>query len=158
MGRPLCGLLLVVGAFFSVIAAIAFSADSKDEAIQKDRQQIEGTWRVVTLEVDGNQAMEDDAKKLTVVNGADGTWSLHSEGKEISKGTSIIDPTKTPKTIDFEPSDGDEKDVQRLGIYELGENTRKFCFASPGAEWPTDFVSRPGSKIILVTLQRQKAK
>ena len=36
--------------------------------------------------------MEEDAKKLTVVNGSDGTWNLRSEGKEISKGTSTIDP------------------------------------------------------------------
>ena len=45
-----------------------------DEAIKKDRKQIEGTWRVVALEVNGNKAMAEDAKNFTVVNGADGTW------------------------------------------------------------------------------------
>jgi len=40
---------------------------NQDEAIKKDRKQIEGTWRVAVLEVDGNKAMEEDAKKITVV-------------------------------------------------------------------------------------------
>ena len=83
--------IVVVGALLAAIGAIASADDAKDEAIKKDRKQIEGTWRVVALEVNGNKAMEEDAKKLMVVNGTDGTWSLHSEGNEVSKGTSTID-------------------------------------------------------------------
>ena len=71
---------LVVGVLLTAIAAIASAGDDKDEAIKKDRKQIEGTWRVVALDVNGNKAMEEDARKLTVVNGSDGTWSLLSEG------------------------------------------------------------------------------
>ena len=41
--------------------------DAKDEAIKKDRKQIEGTWRVIALEVNGNKAMEEDAKKILPV-------------------------------------------------------------------------------------------
>ena len=132
--------------------------DAKDEAIKKDRKQIEGTWRVVALEVNGNKAMDEDAKKLTWSTAPDGTWSLLSEGKEISKGTSTIDPTKKPKTIDFTPTEGEGKGNQYLGIYELGEKTRKMCFAPPGKERPTEFTSTPGSEHILVTFEREKAK
>ena len=133
-------------------------SDAKDEAIKKDRKQIEGTWRVIALEVNGNKADEVDAKKLTVVNGSDGTWSLLSEGKEISKGTSTFDPTKNPKTINFTPTEGEGKGNHHLGIYELGEKTRKLCFAPPGKERPTEFVSIPGSELILVTFEREKGK
>ena len=150
--------LLVVGALLTAIAAIASADDAKDEAIKKDRKLIEGTWRIVALEVNGNKAMEEDAKKLTVVNGSDGTWSLRSEGNEVSKGTSTFDPTKTPKTIDFAPTEGAGKGNQYLGIYELGENTRKLCFAPPGRERPTQFSSTPGSEHILVTYERQEPK
>lgn len=149
---------LVVGALFTAIAAIASAGEAKDEAIKKDRKQIEGTWRVVILEVNGNKAMEEDAKKLTVVNGADGTWSLLSEDKEISKGTSTIDPMKKPKTIDFTASIGGDKGMTHLGIYELGENNRKVCIAPPGKDRPTEFSSTPGSGYILVTFERVKAK
>ncbi len=98
--------LSVLGLLLTTTAMFAAADDAKDEAIKKDRKQIEGTWRVVALEVNGDKVMEEDAKKLTVVNGSDGTWSLRSEGKEQSKGTSTIDPTKMPKTIDFTVEDG----------------------------------------------------
>jgi FkbM family methyltransferase len=130
----------------------------KHDAIKKDRKQIEGTWRVVALEVNGNKVLEEDAKKLTVVNGADGTWSLLSEGTEISKGTSTIDPTKKPKTIDFTPTDGEAKGKLHLGIYELREKTRKLCFAPSGKDRPAEFASMPGSEHILVTFEREKSK
>ena len=144
--------------FGLLLATIVTADDAKDEAIKKDRKQIEGTWRIVALEVNGNKANDDDAKKLSVINGSDGTWTLLSEGKEISKGTSTFDPTKKPKSIDFTPTEGEGKGNQYLGIYELGEKTRKMCFAPPGKERPTGFSSAPGSEIILVTFEREKAK
>lgn len=147
--------LFVFGVLFSATATTATAADAKDEAIAKDRKKIEGTWRIVALEVNGNQAKEEDAKKLTVINGSDGTWSLRSEGKEVSKGTSIFDPTQRPKAIDFTSTEGEGKGNKYLGIYEIGETTRKLCFAPPGEERPTEFSSAPGSKHILVEFQRE---
>jgi uncharacterized protein (TIGR03067 family) len=146
---------LVVGVLISAIAAIASAGDHKDVAIKKDRKQIEGTWRVVALEVDGNKSMEADIKKLSVVNGSDGTWSLRSEDQEISKGTSTFDPTMKPKTIDFTVTGGEGNGNRHLGIYELGENARKLCFAALGKERPTEFSSTVANQQILVTFERE---
>jgi uncharacterized protein (TIGR03067 family) len=93
-----------------------------------------------------------------VVNGSDGTWSLRSEGNEVGKGTSTIDPTKKTKTIDLKLTEGDGKGEVHLGIYELGEKTRKLCFAPPGKDRPTEFTSKSGSEHILVTFEREAAK
>ena len=68
----------VVAVLLAVIATIA-TAD--DVAIKKDRKQIEGTWRVIELVIDGNKSAEEDARKFMVVNGADGTWSLRDEDR-----------------------------------------------------------------------------
>jgi uncharacterized protein (TIGR03067 family) len=149
---------LIVGALLSTIVAIAYADDAKDEAIKKDRKLIEGTWRIVTLDVNGNKSEEEDARKLSVVNGSDGTWSLLSEGKVISKGTSTIDPTKNPKTLNFTSTEGDGKGNQYLGIYELGEMTRKICFVQSGKVRPTEFTIPAGSEHILVTFEREKAE
>ena len=149
---------LVGGTLVTALGAVATAGDAKDEAIKKDLKQYEGTWRVVALEVNGNKVRDEDAKKLTVVNGSDGTWSLRSEDQEISKGTSTIDPTKKPKTINFTPTEGEGKGNEYLGIYELGENTRRLCFALPGKERPTEFSSTAGSEHILVTFEREKAR
>jgi uncharacterized protein (TIGR03067 family) len=146
----------VVAALFVAMTAIARADDAKDEALKKDRKLIEGTWRIVTLEINGNKVMDGDAHKLSVLNGADGTWSLLSEGKEVAKGTNAFDPTKKPKTIDFTITEGGGKGNMHLGIYELGEKTRKLCFAQPGKDRPTEFTSTPGSEHILVTFEREK--
>lgn len=144
----------IIGLLLAVTASIAAADDAKNEAIKKDRQRIEGTWRIVELVVNGVSA---DAKQLTVVNGSDGTWSLRSEGKEIGKGTSVIDPTMTPKQIDFTPTTGDAKDKLHLGIYELGEDVRKLCFAPAGKDRPTELSSESGSGHILVKFERVKS-
>jgi uncharacterized protein (TIGR03067 family) len=157
MKTTFCGLWMV-GMLVTAMTAISTGDDAKDEAIKKDRKLIEGTWKVVALEVDGNKAAEEDAKKITVVNGPDGTWTLFSDGKEIGKGTNSFDPTKKPKAIDFTQTEGEGKGNLYLGIYELGENTRKLCFAPPGKDRPTEFTTAPGSEHILVTFEREKAK
>jgi uncharacterized protein (TIGR03067 family) len=152
IGLSASGLALIA------VAAIAAADDAKDEAIKKDRKLIEGTWRVVALEVDGNKASDDDAKKITVVNGPEGTWTLFSDGKEVGKGTNSFDPTKNPKTIDFTQTEGEGKGNLYLGIYELGENTRKLCFAPPGKDRPREFISMPGTDHILVMFERVRDK
>ena len=150
-----CG-FWIVGMLLTAIAAVASADDAKDEAIKKDRKLIEGTWRVVRLEINGNKSSDEDAKKLTVVNGPDGTWTILSEGKEVAKGTNSFDPTTKPKTIDFTITEGGGQGKVHPGIYELGEKARKLCFAPPGKDRPTEFTSTPGSEHILVTFEREK--
>lgn len=156
--KSLCWGFFVVVTLLTTNATMASADDAKDEAIKKDRKRINGTWRVVALEVNGNKSKEEDAKKLTVVNGSDGTWSLRSDDNEINKGTSTIDPTKKLKTIDFTVTEGEGNGNQHLGIYELGEKTRKLCFAPPGKERPSEFSSPSGSGHILVTFEREETK
>jgi len=154
MGRSLLG-LLIVGL---LLGGMVNADDAKDAAIKKDRQQIEGTWRIVALEVNGGKAMEQDARKLSVINRGDGTWTLRSEDKEVGKGTTTIDPTAKPKTIDISMKDEQGKTNLFLGIYELSEKTRKLCFAPAGKERPTDFTSPADSERILVLFERETTK
>jgi uncharacterized protein (TIGR03067 family) len=137
-------------------ASISRGDEAQDEAIKRDRQRIEGTWRIVGLEVNGSAVKDEDARRLTVVNKADGTWTLLSEGKKVSSGTSSIDPSKTPKTIDFTPTDGGGQGNRYLGIYELGDKTRRMCFAPPEKSRPTEFKSTQGSEIIVVRFERDE--
>jgi uncharacterized protein (TIGR03067 family) len=136
------------------ISNVAVERD--DQAVKQERKTYEGTWKVTGLQIDGNQASADDAKKITVVNGDDGTWSIRVEGKEVAKGTSEIDPTKKPKTIDFTPSEGSEKGKTFQGIYELEAERRRLCYAPSGKERPTEFSSNPGTGHVLVTFERVK--
>jgi uncharacterized protein (TIGR03067 family) len=71
-------------------------------------------------------------------------------------GTSQIDPTSKPKNLDFLIATGPDKGKTCLGIYEIKENCRKLCYASPGKDRPTEFSSKPGSGHTLVIFKREK--
>src|SRR2546425_1838748 len=116
---------LVMGLTISFGAGFALA---QDDPIEKERKSYQGTWKVVAMEIDGKEVAENNAKKLTFINKADGTWIIESEGKEISSGKSDIDPTKKPKTIDFMPTLGVFSGNEYVGIYELGKDTRQICF------------------------------
>jgi len=149
---------LVVGVSLALFPQASIADDGKNDAIKKDRQQIHGTWRIVALNINGKAATEEDTKKLLVFNGTDGTWTLFSQGIEILKGTSTIDPTTKPKSIDFTSIDGEGRQSQFLGIYELGEKARKLCFAPKMKGRPGDFSASLGSEIILVNFEREKTE
>tara|TARA_R110002073_G_scaffold43606_13_gene121634 strand:+ start:5661 stop:6125 length:465 start_codon:yes stop_codon:yes gene_type:complete len=143
--------LLLVG---FLLTSVASADDATDEAIKKERKKIEGKWQIVELVVNGNKSKDEDAAKLTVVNDARGTWSLWSDDSKVTMGTSTFDPTTKPKTIDFTPSEGDAKGNRFLGIYQLGKNARKLCFAPSGKDRPTEFSSTAENQHILVTFKR----
>jgi uncharacterized protein (TIGR03067 family) len=149
-------MVLVIGWLVAVGGLVAAADTPENQAIKQDRKKYEGTWRVVALEVNGVQASETDARRLTVINQVDGTWVVMADGKEVWKGTSQIDPMKQPKAIDFVPTEGANAGQTFLGIYEIDRDTRKLCFAPPGNDRPAEFASKPGSGHILVVFEREK--
>ena len=111
---------------------------------------------MTALIVDGTATTDEDSQKIAVINEADGKWAIEVDNNLIARGTSEIDPTKKPKTIDFVPSEGPDAGLAFLGIYELEEETRKLCYAQSGRERPTSFSSELGSGYTLVTFKREK--
>ena len=78
-------------------------------------------------------------------------------GQLVLKARITIDPSKQPKTIDYDVLDGPTKGKKHLGIYELEGDTLKSCFGAPGAERPTDFTSKPGDQRTSTVWKRAKA-
>lgn len=156
MNRILLG-GIVTSCVLAMVALVG-ADDARDEAIKKDRKLYEGTWKVVSLEVNGNKSSDEDAKKMSVVNGIDGSWSLRLEGQEQIAGVNELDPTKSPKTIDVIVVEGGQKKMTYQGIYEITETKRKLCIVPPGIERPNDFTSAPGSERILVSFEKEVKK
>src|SRR5260370_33545301 len=48
--------ILTIGSLMTAIGILAATEDEKQTAIQKDRKQYEGTWRVVSLEINSNKS------------------------------------------------------------------------------------------------------
>ncbi|MBS0262405.1 MAG: TIGR03067 domain-containing protein [Planctomycetes bacterium] len=127
-----------------------------DDALRRERQRIAGTWQIKSIELDGKTLPDDDVKSAQVINGADGTWRLVSAGMEVARGTSTFDPGQKVKTIDFTITAGNGEGNRYVGIYELGDSSRRLCFAEQGRERPTAFSATADSQQILVTFERVK--
>ena len=144
-------------AFLIGLAAVAMStACAEDnEAIKKDIAQLQGEWSMVSGSADGTampHAMRETAKR--VCKGDETTVTI---GEQLfMKANFAIDPSRKPKTIDYQMIDGPTKGKKQLGIYELVGDTVKFCFGAPGSERPTDFTSQPGDGRTLSVWKRKK--
>jgi hypothetical protein len=132
-------------------------ADQKEEAINADRALLAGEWRVVSVEANGNTNADPMAARVTIVNELDGKWSLLANGKTIAEGTSTIDPTTSPKTIELKSSRGSVENARGThyrGIYEVHETTRRVCFVPADKPVPESFAGGRETGQILVTFER----
>lgn len=147
--KPIRNVILIVVACVSISA---LHADETD-AIKKDLAQLQGEWTMVSGSADG-QAMPEEMRKemKRLCKGDEVTVMMGSQ--VFLKAKFTIDPTKKPKTVDYDMTEGFTKGKKQLGIYELNGDTFKACFNSPGAERPTEFKS--GAGLTLSEWKRQK--
>jgi RNA polymerase sigma factor (sigma-70 family) len=122
-------------------AAAGKGADKKAE------EKVVGTWVFVAAEKGGEKTPEEELKALRLIFTADGKL-IHKYGEHEQEGTYKLDPAKTPKAIDA--SDGKQ---MLFGIYKLEGDTLTVCL---GEERPTEFACKPGTKMMLVVLKREK--
>jgi uncharacterized protein (TIGR03067 family) len=120
-----------------VTAALLSTRADDNQAVKKDLAQLEGEWSMVSGTADGfpiPDAMLPNSKR--VCKGDELTATVG--GQLVMKAKITIDPTRKPKTIDYQVIDGPTKGKKHLGIYEVDGATMKSCFAAPGAERPAD--------------------
>jgi uncharacterized protein (TIGR03067 family) len=128
---------------------------ANEDAVKKDLAEFQGEWSMVSGSSDGQPLGEDMRKLMKRVCNGDETTALMA-GQVYFKAKITIDPLKTPKTIDYEMTEGFTKGKTQLGIYELAGDEFKSCFAAPGAARPGDFTSKPGDLRTLSVWKRDK--
>lgn len=144
---------LLIG--LAAVALLPTWADD-NQSVKKDLAQLQGEWAMVSGTADGfpiPDAMLPNSKR--VCQGDELTATVG--GQLVMKAKITVDPTKKPKTIDYQVIDGPTEGKKHLGIYELAGDTLKSCFGAPGAERPTDFTSKPGDKRTATVWKRAKA-
>lgn len=65
-----------------------------------------------------------------------------------------LGPGKTPKTVNAAVLQGKDKGVTMLGIYELRNDTLRFCLVTQGEKRPTEYKSVAGSNLLLLVCKR----
>ncbi len=140
-------------ALLVLVVGLLLAADDPKDEVKKEQDKFKGTWIVESAEHKGQASEEGKGDEVTF--DGDQVTIKRANGEE-RKGTIKIDPTKKPKTIDFTPSDGDNKDKIHPGIYELKDDTLKVCFSQPDNERPTAFSTKADSEEMLYVFKRKK--
>jgi uncharacterized protein (TIGR03067 family) len=128
------------------------------EIIKKDRAALQGTWQVVASEDNGEKVPADDLKGLFLIFKGDAI-AIREGGKAEERFSFLLDPTKKPKEIDLTIKVGPKKGQTDRAIYHLDGDLLRICIQSNNdAPRPREFVSKAGSKLWLVVLQKTKEK
>jgi uncharacterized protein (TIGR03067 family) len=136
-------------------ASISSAWADENEAVKKDLAQLQGEWSMVSGSADGQPMPDLLLKQMKrVCKGDEATVTM--AGQVYIKTKISIDPSKKPKTIDYQMTDGFTKGKKQLGIYEVEGESFKSCFGKPGAERPRDFTCKPGESRTLSVWQREK--
>jgi uncharacterized protein (TIGR03067 family) len=127
---------------------LLIAAAPKDDKGAKDLKNLEGTWKLVAGERDGEKAPEEFLKNSSLTIKA-GKYDVKL-GDNTVEGTLKLDPSKKPKTLDAVES----ADRTYLGIYELKGDEFKVCLAQPGGDRPKEFSTAAGSGHMLFVWKR----
>ena len=136
-----------------LLKAASLFADEKDK---KDLDALQGTWKVESFKVAGQDAPDELVTETTFAI-KDKKYTLTVKGEEAETGTFKVDPEKKPKTIDLEIASGNDTGKKQLGIYTLKGEMLTLCFGFPGADdRPAKLESTEDSKTLLLVLKREK--
>jgi len=137
----------------AVILASVQAADT--EVAKEDLAKLQGEWSMVSGSADGQPMPENMLKEMKrTCHGDEATTTM--SGQVIIKARISLDPSRNPKTINYQMTGGFTQGKKQLGIYEVNGDMFRSCFGKPGAERPTDFTSRPGDGRTLSVWRRDK--
>jgi uncharacterized protein (TIGR03067 family) len=138
-----------------VAFTLAAKAAGQDDAAKKDKEQLQGDWRVVAAYDNGEKVPDNDIKQMKIKFA--GNTVVVQEGEKLQERFVFkLDPAKKAKAIDFLVTEGKKKGATDRGIYLLEGDSLKLSIKEGGPDRPKDFASKAGSKIFYVELQRIK--
>ena len=124
------------------------------DAAEEDLKKLQGVWEVAGGEINGSVISESDIPSiiLTITNQS---YRVERDGGT-DRGAFTLDPSKQPKHMDIRPDSGDDAGNKMLAIYEIGADSFRVCYASPGEDRPTAFATEPDSRRLVINYKRKK--
>jgi uncharacterized protein (TIGR03067 family) len=141
--------LVVMAAAFMVIAV-----PSHGEAPDKDTAKIQGSWKVVSLEADGDQGPVEIVAKLKLVF-KDGNLTFTPGEPGFTNYEYKLDPSTKPPSFDMTHAGGKDKGDTTKGIYAMDGDDLKICFGKDGQR-PKKFTAKAESGQTMYVLKREK--
>src|SRR4051812_31381661 len=115
---------------------------------------LEGTWLPSAAEL-GGKKFPDEVRK-TIKLELKGDQYTVTVGTQPDRGTCKLDPSAKPKALDITGTEGPNKDKTILAIYERDGDTLRICYDLSGKARPTEFRTKAGTRLFLVTYKREE--
>lgn len=128
-------------------------------AKKTDDENIQGTWKLVSLESGGDTTPKDGLPPIgsMLVFKTDKIVATDGKIEKVVHAYKILDTKKTPKVIEFTPlDDRPSKGKPQKAIYELKEDRLKLCVQNEDGEPPTEFATKRGDGLLLLVFERVK--
>ena len=143
MLKPFVAFALVVSC-----SSAAWSDDATKEG------SLAGTWLPSAAELAGKKFPDEVRKTIKLV--VKGDKYTVTVGTKVDQGTVKVNPAAKPKALDITGTDGPNKGKTILAIYERDGDTLRVCYDLSGKNRPTEFKTKEGTKLFLVTYKREK--
>jgi uncharacterized protein (TIGR03067 family) len=143
-----------------ILAAVLLIAggNPRDRAPRTNREQFQGTWELITLEVNAQQAFQialGDLAEARLVAEGDSCRLRFGEAERTM--TYRLNPGKAPQAIDLTVTAGPDKSKTFRGIYALDGDTLKICYhPQPGKARPSAFTGGADAGFLVFTWRRLK--
>jgi uncharacterized protein (TIGR03067 family) len=139
-----------------VAAGLLVAADTKEDAVKKDKVALQGAWKVEAYEDGGKSTPEEELKDTCLIFKGDKLLTKKKQ-KIVDEVAFKLDPSQKPQAIDLLSKTGEESDAIK-GIYELNDDALRICLAGVSSQArPTGFATKEGSNTCLITLKRKNS-
>jgi uncharacterized protein (TIGR03067 family) len=119
-----------------------------------DAKAVQGSWKPTKAELAG-RPMPDAVLKSISLKLYNGKYEV-LVGEQPDRGSYTLDVAAKPKGMTITGSEGPNSGKIFPAIYELKGDTLRICYDLSGTERPAEFKSLAGTRLYLVTYNRQK--
>jgi uncharacterized protein (TIGR03067 family) len=136
-----------------------------EDAMKREKESLIGSWRVVSLEANGQKFPAEATKELRFIFTAEAATRKRGDKAESGAGYRL-DPSKSPKWIDM-TGEKEGKPHMVPGLYWLEGDSLKLCFRTDykkdgkltdAPPRPTRLDGGEGSEQVLMVLTRERSR
>jgi uncharacterized protein (TIGR03067 family) len=145
---------LIVGLIVLMATSLIAAEPSKQDALTKDTDRIQGIWKLAALEADGKPAPAEIVAALKLVF-KDDTLTFTPGEPGFTNYKFKLDATTRPAGFAMTHADGANKGETEKGIYSLDGDHLKICFGRLDKTL-NEITGRAGSQQSMYSLERVK--